>query len=558
MRLLFVTPHLSTGGLPQYLLKKIELLNDTFDIWCIEWDNITGGQLVVQRSQIEQLLGDRLITMYQKENCIDIINKINPDVIHFEEFPETFIPIDILSSIYQSKYKICETTHGTLFNKSEKITTPDKMLFVSQLNLKQYFDENSDFDLIEYPISTEERKLHFIKELGLDSNKKHILNVGLFTPGKNQSEIFEIAKHFNQDVQFHFVGNQAGNFESYWKPLMENKPDNCIVWDERSDVWKFYQFADLFLFTSKLENKPLCINEAISWGVPILMRYLTNYSDIYTDESIKFLSDDINKNISDIKEILKLEEYKVLDIEDIKNIIENRPPNIPVITEIIPKGVLRYDVSAYHMLTDIDTDREVSSLISLSKLKDYGVKYKTCINKRYVNLPPSENCQYPDRISMEPGGKLTPGHYGCYLAHKGSFYEGMNSNSEFILIFECDAVIDVSYDDFIEKMNLACQLLNDREDLLMFSFGFHNGTNIVEQNSDYWVVNKFYGAHAYLIPKRSFLTIDLMYKNSKWNVTDLLFAENLDMYKIGIFETPITKQAAGDSILDKVYHEERY
>jgi hypothetical protein len=134
----------------------------------------------------------------------------------------------------------------------------------------------------------------------------------------------------------------------------------------------------------------------------------------------------------------------------------------------------------------------------------------------------------------------------------------MNSNSEFILIFECDAVIDVSYDDFIEKMNLACQLLNDREDLLMFSFGFHNGTNIVEQNSDYWVVNKFYGAHAYLIPKRSFLTIDLMYKNSKWNVTDLLFAENLDMYKIGIFETPITKQAAGDSILDKVYHEERY
>ena len=111
-----------------------------------------------------------------------------------------------------------------------------------------------------------------------------------------------MAINLNEKILFHFVGNQAGNFESYWKPLMENKPDNCVVWGERSDVWKFYQFADLFLFTSKLENKPLCINEAKSWGVPILMRYLTNYSDIYTDKSIKFLSDDINKNISHIKE----------------------------------------------------------------------------------------------------------------------------------------------------------------------------------------------------------------------------------------------------------------
>ena len=61
MRLLFVSPHLSTGGLPQFLLKKIEVLNDTFDIWCIEWDNITGGQLVVQRNQIQNLLGSKLI-----------------------------------------------------------------------------------------------------------------------------------------------------------------------------------------------------------------------------------------------------------------------------------------------------------------------------------------------------------------------------------------------------------------------------------------------------------------------------------------------------------------
>jgi hypothetical protein len=31
--------------------------------------------------------------------------------------------------------------------------------------------------------------------------------------------------------EFHFVGNQAGNFESYWKPLMETLP-NVTVWEE--------------------------------------------------------------------------------------------------------------------------------------------------------------------------------------------------------------------------------------------------------------------------------------------------------------------------------------
>jgi hypothetical protein len=49
-----------------------------------------------------------------------------------------------------------------------------------------------------------------------------------------------------------------------------------------------------------------------------------------------------------------------------------------------------------------------------------------------------------------------------------------------------------------------------------------------------------------------------MYENNKWNVTDLLFVEKLDQYKTGIFEVPPTKQAAGYSILDKIYNEDRH
>ena len=37
-------------------------------------------------------------------------------------------------------------------------------------------------------------------ELSWDKEYKHVLNVGLFTRGKNQGELFELAKEFENDV----------------------------------------------------------------------------------------------------------------------------------------------------------------------------------------------------------------------------------------------------------------------------------------------------------------------------------------------------------------------
>ena len=51
-KLLFIAPHLSTGGLPQYLCKKIELLKNDFEIYLVEWVDHTGGVLVVTKNKI--------------------------------------------------------------------------------------------------------------------------------------------------------------------------------------------------------------------------------------------------------------------------------------------------------------------------------------------------------------------------------------------------------------------------------------------------------------------------------------------------------------------------
>ena len=96
MKILFITPHLSTGGGPQYLLKKIIELKDDHDVYCIEYSDITGGLFVVQRNKLIEILGRNLITLYDnKYQLLNEINRINPDVIHFEELPEYFCNTDI-------------------------------------------------------------------------------------------------------------------------------------------------------------------------------------------------------------------------------------------------------------------------------------------------------------------------------------------------------------------------------------------------------------------------------------------------------------------------------
>ncbi len=542
-KLLIITPHLSTGGLPQFLLDKIGVLIQSYDLYLVEWNDCTGGVYVVQRTKIKNILKDRFFSLSEdKTDVIKIINQINPDIIHFEEFCETFIDNDICRLIYNDKsWFITETTHGIGFNLLDKKFIADKYMFVSDYNYNQYHSLGLS-EVIKYP-NYIKRRNEILQSMNLDPTFKHVLNVGLFNSFKNQGEIFEYARKFeNEKVLFHFVGNQAINFIDYWSPLMENKPDNCIVWGELENVSDFYKCMDLFLFTSKLENRPLSVLEALSNNMNVLMYDLKNYSDDFSNKkNIKFLTKDKNYNLSLIKEslgILEIQPLKgnaKLDIDN--NILGN--------------------VKLYHILTDINTDREIRSMQSLTKIKKYGVDYKMIISKRYTDLPPKDTCAFPDIIGMEPGGKLTPSHYGCYLGHRNAFECGFKDDCDYMLICECDCILDVNTEDFMEKLISARNII-EKEDLLLFSFGYHNNQGIIEEKDDYYIIDHFIGAHAYLIPKKSYHIIKNLYDNEKWNVADLFLANNLRSYRQGIFKTPITKQAGGLSILENEDNEDRY
>ena len=312
-KLLYVASHLSTGGMPQYLLKQIQTFNNEFDIQVIEYNDHSGGVFVVQKNQIGDLV--TLHTLYEDKgnSFIKIIDDIKPDVIHFTEIPEHFIEHSILDKIFgnkKRKFDIVCSTHGSFTNPDEIKYHPDRYILVSEWSRQRFEHLGIDTKVWQYPIEDfKYNKDEAKEELGFQKDWKHVLMVGLFSVGKNQSEIFDVARLLEKyKIKFHFVGNQAMNFEDYWKPLMDFKPKNCVVWGERDDTDMFYKACDLFYFSSTLELNPLSIKEALSYGLPSIFRRLHTFLDTYDNtDLVTYIDDDIHNTKNLLLETLQPE-----------------------------------------------------------------------------------------------------------------------------------------------------------------------------------------------------------------------------------------------------------
>lgn len=342
-KLLYVAPHLSTGGMPQYLLKQIQTFKSKFNIEVIEYNDHSGGVFVVQKNQIANTA--KLHTLYEDKetNLLDLINLIKPDIIHFTEIPEHFIPHNVLDIIFDNtnrNYKIVASTHGSFTNPNTIKYQPDRYILASDWSKLKFEPLGIDTTVWEYPIETiKYNKTKAKKELGFESDWKHVLMVGLFSEGKNQSEIFNVARLLEKyKIKFHFVGNQASNFEDYWKPLMKYQPTNCVIWGERNDTDKFYKAADLFYFSSKLELNPLSIKEALSYQLPSIFRRLDTYLDKYDNNKlVTYIDDDIYKTKDLILKTLKPEFNEIpgwFSYQDLYTEVVNKLPDNSNIVEV--------------------------------------------------------------------------------------------------------------------------------------------------------------------------------------------------------------------------------
>ena len=338
LKILFLAPHLSTGGMPSYLLKRIEsLIKYTSDIeifvaeFC-EYSNL----YTVQRNRIKELIPEQRFwtintlddhNVVNSMRVIDIIKSNSIDIVHIDEMIEGFdsfnkVPNELKNALYNNDrtWRIVETCHNIWFDpNTSKQFHPDAYAFCTPYHSQNTFKKMpSHKEVFEFPIENKfrsrEEQIKSQEILGLDSTKIHIINVGLWTSGKNQGEGIEIARHFqDRNLEFHFVGNQASNFENYWGPLMSNLPPNVHIWGERNDVETFMKASDILMFNSTWECNPLVIREAASLGLKIIARDLPQYLGMFKG-LITPLSDEISTNVSLLRKLVSsTRDYQILN-----------------------------------------------------------------------------------------------------------------------------------------------------------------------------------------------------------------------------------------------------
>jgi hypothetical protein len=310
---LFITAHLSTGGSPKYLEWLIkETKKQNAKIKVIEW-NLYSDTYVVQRNSIIDLIGvDNFYSVgayceddnsfYSKnESVINYIKEYNPDVVHLNEFSENFAikPLSdaVINFLYRKdrNYKLYETTHSATTDILNKKNIPDELWMVSKYQYDIAKKTNIKTVLVEMEIEKKNRpnREKTLQSLGLDPNRMHVLQVGLFCKNKNQKFTFDIASQFlDSNVQFHFVGNECFINDCN----LDRNLKNCRIWGERSDVDLFMSCMDLFVMPSYEELNPIALKEAISWNMKCFVSEISTIKDQYkNNDNVIFIK---NNNFS--------------------------------------------------------------------------------------------------------------------------------------------------------------------------------------------------------------------------------------------------------------------
>ena len=543
---------MSTGGCPQVVAKKVELLKDYYNVVVIEYEMLAWSY-VVQRNRVINMIGDKFISLSENKEY-DLFNAIedyNPDYIMMEEFPETFMETHITKRLYSPNrtYKIFESTHSSHSQVEWKKYMPDKFIFVSPFSVEIFKDLCVPIDLIEYPIDKKTRNKHESQlTLGLDPEYKHVVNIGLFTSGKNQGYAFEIARLLEDyKIKFHFLGNQASNFTDYWEPIMETKPDNCIVWGERNDTDIFLQSSDVHLFTSNLELNPLAIKESLEYSLPTFIFDLHTYKGKYKNEdNIIFLTGNVKEDANQLLISLGFDALK------------DKPLNIKFVHLLLDPNDPQ-DISESNWKSTVDKQN-----LSIQCWENIKHKFTSYI-KRYsvVNRTdlPVENCMDPHIINTSKEFKneppvLTYGHYGAYRAHTQGIYENFDEDVDVLIVAEGDSYTNLSPDEFYNKV-VESQSLCKRINGKIVSFAgpcYMTGGewwNMTKEHGDWLQVPHFLMGTTYLIMKSERENILKKIETTGWHSPDFWLAWNYHLQsKVLVSKEPLCSQKEGYSALD--------
>lgn len=221
-------------------------------------------------------------------------------------------------------------------------------------------------------------------------------------------------------------------------------------------------------------------------------------------------------------------------------------------------------VKIIQVSSDPKAEREIKSYESLSKL---GFRYIRIINPRYSEYPPTNNV-FDGRTDWIVGitkpdpnqWGLTSGHYGAWQGHISAILSSF-VDDDYTLICECDCLINVEKEEFINRVQEAIKLMSSSNYKIVrfespnFQVQFSNKVSENLYESNIMTLGHCYMIHS----KHMDFWLDRI-KNVGWHTPDwwLNFAFERSGEKMLSFkDLELTKQAAGFSEIDNVYRQEK-
>lgn len=135
-------------------------------------------------------------------------------------------------------------------------------------NLYEYpFSSMYKNEILEYPISFKEKQS--IKSKYNFGNQKIILSVGRIIESKGFDTLIKVAKKLPK-YKFIIVGGKP--FKNLIQLMKELEISNVIFVEHLSisNIREYYKMADVFVLPTRIDTYGLVINEAMSFGLPVI------------------------------------------------------------------------------------------------------------------------------------------------------------------------------------------------------------------------------------------------------------------------------------------------
>jgi len=364
-KILFVIGSLQTGGAETVLVDTINNLYNDFEITVLLIEK--RGELIKSLNKSIKL---KYLTLSDAE-CSNLFEKISNKIklsliyrvlsnnkmyikqIYKKKLNEKYdtevaflagVPSKIVKNSPNKKSKKIGWVHTTVKkdgsqtykNYSNLKDGYDKIVAVSQESLdifKKTFPETSDkLVLIHNFIDIDKIVFRARENVDIDfcKRKKNIISVGRVAEEKGYDRILNIAKKFENKINFYIIGD--GNLKNeYNRQLKNNNIKNVTFLGLKNNPYPYIKKADAFLLSSRQEAYPTVVLEAMILNKSIIATKAAGVEEILKDYTDKILVENADNSIEagiekwlkgDNNKNKKLGAFEKENIENIKKIKE--------------------------------------------------------------------------------------------------------------------------------------------------------------------------------------------------------------------------------------------